>query len=178
MASDPFDDLLGLEDNFYKEGYDAGLTDGEYAGIVEGKIFGIEKGFEKAIELGRLHGRALVWQTRQSHALTEQAPLPSTSTIDGQSLPDSILLENLKDSRLPKNSRLTKHIEGLIAICGDDSVAIDNSDEAVTNFDDRVLRAQTKAKIIAAIAGEPLRIELNGSKSSGIEESTGLNARH
>ena len=62
--SDPFDDLLSLEDKFYKEGYDLGVSDGERAGRVEGRLFGLEKGFEKYAAMGRLHGRAIIWAGR------------------------------------------------------------------------------------------------------------------
>lgn len=172
MAPDMFDELLGLEDNFYKEGYEAGLADGTYAGRVEGKLFGIEKGYEKALELGKLNGRAAVWQVRQQNS--EGTSAESTSQALTHS---SLVLEQLRLSRLPKNTRMTKHIDALLSIVSENSLAMDNSDASVTEFDDRISRAQAKAKVIAAIANELLRSDSAPQPSTGIEESKGLNAR-
>lgn len=176
MEGDPFDSLLDIEQEFYQEGYDAGLADGQHAGLVEGKVFGIEKGYEKALELGRLRGRALVWQTRCSEKASTQPTLTST-VIPPEEL-QSLMLKNLGDLPLPKSTRLSKHIEGLISMTDSKSTAIDNSDESVTEFDDRLTRAQAKAKVIAAIVGESLRPEIAAGAQSGIEDAEGLNARH
>lgn len=169
ISLDPFDELLGLEDNFYKEGYEAGLADGEYAGLVEGKTFGIEKGYEKALELGKLHGRGMVWQMRSQGA-------PDASAMKSQT-DGSAVVAQLSDSKLPKNSRLVKHVEALLTSTDGKSIATDNSDDAVTEFDERIAKAQAKAKVIAAIVGEPLAVEVSTSANTGIEESKGLNAR-
>ena len=160
--SDLFDDLLGLEDEFYQQGYEAGLADGEHAGIVEGKLFGIEKGYEKAVELGKLHGRAMIWQIRQSEG-------------DGAEYP--FLVEQLQTAKLPVNSRLTKNITTLLKLSDGQSVKHDNSDESVADFDDRIFKAQAKAKVIAAVIGEPIQLDTQSKEDSGIEESNGLNAR-
>ncbi|KAK5096516.1 hypothetical protein LTR70_001690 [Exophiala xenobiotica] len=169
-SSDLFDELLGLEDNFYKEGYEAGLADGEYAGLVEGKTFGVEKGYEKALELGKLHGRGMVWQMRSQREPDGSA---TRSQTDG-----GAIVAQLRESRLPKNARLVKHVEALLSSTDEKSIATDNSDEAVTDFDERIAKAQAKAKVIAAIAGEPLAVEVSTGANTGIEESKGLNARH
>ncbi|MBA7489879.1 hypothetical protein ES702_00413 [subsurface metagenome] len=174
MSDDPFDGLLDLEQEFYQEGYDAGLADGQHAGFVEGKVFGMEKGYEKALELGRLHGRALIWQTRSQQAMSAQSAFSSIPA----STNTSQLLSHLDHSTLPKNSRLNKHIEGLLSATDTESIAIDNSDEAVTEFDDRIAKAQAKAKVIAAIVNEPLKPETGTSTNIGIEDAQGLNARH
>lgn len=174
MSDDPFDGLLDLEQEFYQEGYDAGLADGEHAGLVEGKVFGIEKSYEKALELGRLRGRALVWQARSKKTTSAQ----STSDSVPVSTDTLRLLSHLENSSLPKNSRLGKHIDGLLSVTDTKSIAIDNSDEAVTEFDDRISKAQAKAKVIAAIVNEPLKPEAGTGMNVGIEDAEGLNARH
>lgn len=178
MASDPFDELLDLEDNFYREGYDVGLADGEHAGLVEGKIFGIEKGYEKALELGKLHGRALVWKSRQDNVSTDDLDSNSKLAINKSADLEAPILNQVENSKIPPNNRLRKHVENLLATSGDHSIVTDNSDEAVSEFDDRLSRAQAKVKVIAAIVGEPLASDANSYASSGIEESVGLNARH
>lgn len=172
--SDPFEQILDLEDTFYQEGYDAGLADGEHAGLVEGKVFGIEKGYEKALELGRIHGRGLVWQSRLH---PEQSAKSSSTPVDKDQSPEGILGQTLKSSKLPKNSRLVKHIEGLISIFEDKSTALDNSDDSVAEFDDRLSKAQARAKVIAAIVGEQWKSEVVNT-NTGIEDAEGLNARH
>jgi hypothetical protein len=50
-----------------------------------------------------------------------------------------------------------------------------NSDEAVTEFDDRITKANAKAKVISNIVGEPLNPV--SVTNSGIEDATGLQAR-
>lgn len=174
MADDPFDGLLDIEQEFYQEGYDAGLADGQHAGLVEGKVFGIEKGYEKALELGRLHGRAIVWQKRSHESPSTQSTYTSTATTSNY----PPLTKYLQGSRLPKNTRLSKHIEGLLSVTDAKSIAVDNSDESVAEFDDRLSRAQAKAKVIAAIVGESLKPETVGGAHIGIEDAEGLNARH
>lgn len=168
-----FDELLGLEDSFYKEGYETGLADGAYAGHVEGKLFGIEKGYEKALELGKLHGRAIVWQIRLQH--NESKSNLSTHLDPNQS---SFVSEHLYESTLAKNSRVSKHIDGLLTATSQTNLAMDNSDTAVTEFDEKILRAQAKAKVVAAIAGESLQSDSPVDAGQGIEESKGLKARH
>lgn len=68
--TDVFADVLNLEDRYYKEGYDLGVADGSKSGRIEGRLFGLQKGFEKFLEMGKLNGRAAVWEAR----------LPSSST--------------------------------------------------------------------------------------------------
>src|SRR5882757_9216932 len=119
MATDPFDDLLELENDYYKEGYDAGVADSTYAGMIEGKVFGIEKGYEKALELGKLHGRALIWQGRFS--LSKQSLPPEEEKISssvilstGESTDSQRLAEIIHNlGHLPDNTRLQRHVEAL-----------------------------------------------------------------
>lgn len=139
MASDPLDDVLNLEDRFYQEGYRAGLHDGLQAGRIEGRSFGMQKGFEKFLESGRLASKAIVWANR----------LPQASR--SCTLPE-----------LPKNARLEKNINTLYALVEPDTLSTANTDEAVQDFDDRVKRAQGKAKIVERMAG--------GSGKDGVRE--------
>lgn len=168
---DPFDDLLDLEDDFYKEGYDAGVADSAYAGLIEGKVFGIEKGYEKALELGRLHGRALVWKHRLQ---ADQAGADAEHEVSMQDDLSSKMTQHLP--RLPDNARLKKHIDVLFALTESKTLLKDNSDEAVTEIDERITKTKARAKMISTMTGEA-----NSSKASsaaGIEESDGMSARH
>jgi len=183
MTTDPFDDLLDLENDYYKEGYDAGVADSAYAGMIEGKVFGIEKGYEKALELGKLHGRALVWEGRfpQSKLRDPVDPVETEKTCadsaimiqpsEAQRLRE--ILQNL--APVPENGRLRRHLEALFTMSDGGTVARDNSDHAVTEFDDRIARANAKAKVIANIVGESLKP--TSRTNVGIEDATGLHAR-
>jgi len=179
MVTDLFDDILELENEFYKEGFDAGAADSEYAGMIEGKVFGIEKGYEKALELGKLRGRALIWQARLAHPGDgpSREDFPNVSHArEEQSSQTSLEDVHANLSKLPSNIRLQKHIEALLALTDSDTVATDNSDEAVADFDERLSRAKAKAKVIANVAGENLNPTM--AINAGIEDATGLDARH
>jgi hypothetical protein len=176
MSADPFDDLLELENVYYKEGYDAGVSDSSYAGMIEGKLFGIEKGYGKALELGKLQGRALVWQgrTRIEHTTNQQRILQATTSTESEMLSRVI-------SRLPPmttSARLQRHLEGLLSTADASTVRKDNSDDAVTEFDERLAKAKAKAKVITNLAGDRANTNAASNTNSGIEDATGLNARH
>ena len=176
MATDPFDDLLDLENGYYKEGHDAGVADSTYAGMIEGRVFGIEKGYEKALELGKLHGRALVWRERFPHQEKRDVDEEADTSSSDASYPSRIkdIMQDLP--QLSDSARLRRHVEGLQATSGSSTIAKGNSDEAVTNFDDQIAKAKAKAKVIANIAGEPLNP--TSTANAGIEDATGLQARH
>jgi hypothetical protein len=189
MNEDTFESLLNLEDHYYQEGYDLGEADGAYAGLVEGKLFGVEKGFEKAMSMGRLSGRADVWRRRfRSSTVSSQPvqiPSPLAQNISShQALigPASNTSEVTCASNLPllsTNARLGKHIENLSAITDSTSLSNRNTDEAVADFDERVAKAMAKAKVIANIIAEPLHFEDASNHSHrSIEESGSLHARH
>ncbi|KAF2086161.1 DUF1715-domain-containing protein [Saccharata proteae CBS 121410] len=132
---DPFDDLLGLEDDYYREGHALGVADGSRAGRIEGRVFGLEKGFEKFVAMGTLHGKAAVWGAR----------LPSK---DGESLEPPVL------PVLATNPRLEKHIQTLYALAEPESLSTQNDEDSVSEFDDRLKRAAAKEKVIEALIRE------------------------
>ena len=189
MGDDALDDLLNLEENYYQEGYDLGEADGTHAGLVEGKLFGVEKGFEKAMSMGRLSGRADVWlrRSRPSRAPTLQAaevstrPNPDTSIQQAQAGPSTDLITALSAQNLPPlfaNTRLGRHIESLLATTESTSFLSTNSDEAVAQFDERLTKAMAKAKVITNIIAEPSQIEDAVKQDHrSIEESGSLSAR-
>lgn len=177
MADDLLGDLLELEDGFYNEGFEAGVADSAYAGMLEGKVFGIEKGYDKALELGKLNGRALVWQRRQQNTAQSAPDKPPHTTSGGKSVSHQTLDEALQAMNgLATNSRLVKHIETLMALSDTKNVANDNSDESVSQVEDAIAKSKAKAKIVAIAAGEPL--DAGATPVVGIEDSVGLSARH
>lgn len=172
--SDPFDDLMNLEEIFYSEGYALGEAEGSKAGRIEGRVFGLEKGFEKFMEAGRLHGRSVVWAGRFPHH--EGSTTTDTAT--------SIQHSNLPS--LSNNLRLEKHIRVLYALSEPASLSTDNTEEAVSDFDDRLKRAHAKIKIIERLVGEDvpstgnLAHQIGGQASAdqNIEDVDILKARH
>ncbi|KAF4943966.1 hypothetical protein FGADI_13047 [Fusarium gaditjirri] len=142
-SSDPFEDVLNLEERFYSEGYQQGIKDGVQAGRIEGRSFGMQKGFEKFLESGRLASKAIIWANRIPHK-------DGTASGETCTLPP-----------LPRNARLEKNINTLYALVEPDTLSTENSDDAVQDFDDRVKRAQGKAKIIEKMAGS------GGKEASG-----------
>lgn len=178
---DPFDDLLSLEDQFYNEGYTLGQTEGAKAGRIEGRVFGLEKGFEKYMEAGKLHGRSIVWAGRMPNASSAQSD--SVASVDAAAPQTSL-------PALSNNPRLEKHIRVLYALSEPASLSTDNSEEAVSDFDDRLKRAQAKLKIIERLVGEDLPTEkttgdlsheVGGTSTSAdqnIEDVNILKARH
>ena len=189
MENDPFDDILGLEDSFYDEGYELGIADGTQAGHIEGRLFGLEKGFEKYMSMGKLHGRATVWASRLPHSqepqeLEEQRASPTGRALKNRSKDSSPLPSSSDDAQLggetgngnpggtslpvlPSNSRLEKHIQTLYALVEPDSLSTQNNEDAVSDFDDRLKRAHGKVKIIEKSIHESLETTGSGSDSGG-----------
>ena len=164
MEEDPFDSLLGLEDHYYNEGFALGNADGIRVGQIEGRIFGLEKGFEKYIEMGKLHGRALVWSSRLQHSkekpgsktqddLTGATGTTESKNLNGETETPSEDARSMLPS-IPENKRLEKHVRTLYALTEPESLSTENNEEAVADFDDRLKRAQSKAKIIEKLVGE------------------------
>ena len=176
MAGDLLESLLSLEDKYYQEGYDLGVADGQRAGIIEGRAFGLEKGFEKYLIMGKLHGKSLVLagrlptthgQHQTGHTFgthktgngEEQfAPLvPEGSGIDHITGVDPVLKAESSTkllSLLPNNERLVRHIRTLDALVEPSSLSKANTEDSVSDFDDRLRRAEGKVKIIERMTGE------------------------
>lgn len=163
MDEDIFDSLFHLEDSYYNEGYRLGVEDGSRAGRIEGRLFGLEKGFEKFLEMGQLNGRACVWAARTPPKATaeEKSQKPeSVPIISGQSITtgtvssNSTSEESLRVPSFRPNSRLEKHVSTLYALSEPESLSTENTEETVSDFDDRFKRALSKAKVIENIAKE------------------------
>lgn len=189
MNSDPFDDLLGLEEKFYDEGYQLGASEGAKTGRIEGRVFGLEKGFEKYMEAGRLHGRSLVWAGRFPQKDIPENPVPKNDTQEGRECkPRGLVKQTTSLPALADNPRLEKHIRVLYALSEPASLSTDNTEEAVSEFDDRLKRAQAKVKIIERLVGEDAQLSSTGDSlghqvggtgaDNNIEDVNILKARH
>ncbi|KAI7272807.1 hypothetical protein KC345_g7057 [Hortaea werneckii] len=139
--SDPFDSLLNLEDEYFTEGYSLGVSDGTRAGRIEGRIFGLEKGYEKALGMGRLGGKAQVWRTRLQ--------VPTDHQNENQNSNQTASIKLLKGSE-----RLRKHVERLVELTEPESLETKNEEEAVNEFDERLAGAKAKTTLISKIVGE------------------------
>lgn len=198
IGGDPFENLLSLEDEFYKEGYDVGVADGSHAGLVEGRLFGIEKGFEKYIAMGTLHGRATVWAARlpdenfkqvshDKHGLEwdVRKGLKNLSMEVTTVKPPTQLEGRVSVPRLQGSARLESHVRTLYALTEPGSLSTQNNEESVSEFDDRLKRAEGKVKVIEKLTedsrneqyiGKPLqRVDKKGDDGN-IEDISGLHA--
>lgn len=163
MESNLLDGLLDLEEDFYKEGHDLGVADGAHAGYTEGTVFAVEKGFEKFVEMGRLYGKALVWAQRladsnASKKLNLDNEAEDASTIPQQaSEKEGTTLEPIACRamlNIPPSSRLAKNIDTLLELVDPASLTMQNTEEAVTDVDERLKGAAIKAKLIQRALGE------------------------
>lgn len=143
MGSHAFDEVLGLEEKFYSDGFSQGLSDGITAGRIEGRTFGLEQGFEKFVQSGRIYGRSLVWANRMPQSHHQAKP---SSNVDAE--------KRLQLPSLPDNPRLVKHLKVLHAVAESASLSTENDEEAVSDFDDRLRRAQAKVRIVERMVGE------------------------
>ncbi len=207
VEQDPFDHLLSLEAEFYKEGYDLGVSDGERAGLIEGRAFGLEKGFEKYITMGKLHGRATIWAGRLPDHKNEGTNKENMARKQKQSLNfEDLSAEEKKDEaglnaasgeapNLSANTRLEAHIRTLYALAEPGSLSTENNENSVSEFDDRLKRAEGKVKVIEKLTGEkafvdasttalptgqgPIPKATTNKKGDGsIEDINSLHARH
>jgi len=159
MATDPFDSLFSLEDQYYDEGYREGHRDGLQQSELEARLFGIEKGFEKFVIMGKLQARAKIWAARLPHQGGVEA---SSSNKTMASVPT-----------LSANPRLEKHIGTLLELVDSTTLSIVNTDDDVGDFDERLRRAQAKVKIIERMIGEE-DIESNGETNN--QNATAVNS--
>ncbi|KAJ3556897.1 hypothetical protein NPX13_g10038 [Xylaria arbuscula] len=159
-TNDPFDDILNLEEQSYRDGYEEGLKDGVEAGRIEGYSLGLRKGFEKFAEAGRLQSKAIVWANRipkyqQKRQTTTHLTQASTSEVGAP--PDKEAGSESGGRSLPpiqSNLRLEKNLEMLYGLVEPGTLSTDNDDESVNEFDSRVKGALGKQKIIERVIGE------------------------
>ncbi|KAM5469865.1 hypothetical protein MauCBS54593_004419 [Microsporum audouinii] len=160
-------DILGLEDEFYAEGHTLGTLDGTRAGFNEGSVFAIENGFEKFRTIGRLYGKGIIWAKRlpnQQEMLRSTPQLAHKSNDEVQHAKPNTTLSVAPDIKpipvqdlpsLPCNPRLEKHIAVYLSLVNPLTLSMENKEEAVADFDDRLKKAVAKARVIEKMAGEP-----------------------
>lgn len=160
-GSDMFDDLINIEDRFYRQGYDQGIRDGALAGKVEGRSLGLEKGFEKFLEAGRLYGKAVVWADRlRLQSAIDRTVEPSAANSLRSPAAEEVSAVTTEQSTtqqrllpLSRNPRLAKNVESVHALMEPATLSTKNEDDAVNDFDDRLKKAQGKAKIVEKMIG-------------------------
>ncbi|KAI2605775.1 DUF1715-domain-containing protein [Hypoxylon fragiforme] len=158
---DLFEDILNLEEQYYKEGWDEGYKDGAEAGRIEGRSVGIKKGFEKFLEAGRLQGKAIVWANRIPNLQKQHAPNSNAPQQLSQSQERSSNSPSEESAEPPKrlpplnsNSRLEKNVTMLYGLVEPGTLSTKNDDESVNDFDSRLKGAQGRLKMIERAVGE------------------------
>jgi hypothetical protein len=187
QQEDPFDTLLSLESQYHAEGLALGIAEGTAAGRIEGRVFGLEKSFEKFIELGRLRGRATVWNARlpghDQHTATSPQLEVGKEEAPRSSDPSDVL------GVLPGSGseRLVRHVKRLVELTDSEDVSRENSEDGVQDFDDRLREAKAKAVLVERLVGEGGKenagggtavkragVKSSGAKSSEMEDFGGL----
>ena len=133
-----FQSIVNLEEEYYHEGYALGVEDGARSGRIEGRVFGLEKGFEKFLEMGRLGGKAAIWSAR----------LPTSDATAAASNVDT------KIPVLRGSERLTRRVNRLSTLTDTEDLSTANTEEAVSEFDERLKDARTKATLIGKMVNE------------------------
>ena len=193
MEENPFDMVHNLEEQYYNEGYALGVADGTRAGHLEGRFFGFEKGLEKFVELGKLRGRSIIWSNRVSSLIqaskntTQDLPLPNSQNREREPVskaknateegrPMDLIL-----SAFSPNLRIERHLQNLHALSEPESLDTHNSEDAVSEFDDRLKRARAKTRIIEKLVGEEVtstgRLPQDIEAAVNIEDAGILGAR-
>ncbi|KAL4785087.1 hypothetical protein BJX76DRAFT_193390 [Aspergillus varians] len=192
MDNNLLESLLDLEEDFYKEGFTLGAVDGAEAGYTEGSVFAVEKGFEKFVELGKLYGKALVWAQRLAEMKqnTHETPSPNLESIMGMKEEAVSLHPSVCErmAKFPHSSRLAKNVDTLLELVDPASLPMQNTEEAVTDVDERLKGATIKAKLIQRAFGEredtsDIYPDAKGGQAFGdgtgsIEDISSLNIRH
>ncbi|KAL2872211.1 Yae1 family protein [Aspergillus lucknowensis] len=197
MDNNLLESLLDLEEDFYKEGYDLGAADGAEAGYTEGSVFAVEKGFEKFVELGRLYGKALVWAQRlvdvdsAKNGGANDISFSSCGPTDESIEEGTTSLGPSTCKRMvnfPHSSRLAKNLDTLLELVDPASLPMQNTEEAVTDADERLKGATIKVKLIQRALGEcedgsDIHPDARGTQQSGdgtgsIEDISSLKIRH
>lgn len=186
MDNSLLESLLDLEEDFYKEGFNLGGTDGAEAGYTEGSVFAVEKGFEKFVELGKLYGKALVWAQRLADMKQSkhEAPQNMESVESVAATKESPLTPPVCKTmaHFPHSSRLAKNLDTLLELVDPASLLMQNTEEAVTDVDERLKGAIVKAKLIQRAFGEredtSSHPEASGDGTGSIEDISSLNIRH
>ncbi|KAF6817993.1 duf1715 domain-containing protein [Colletotrichum sojae] len=171
MASDPFDDILNLEEQFFAEGFKQGTEDGILAGKIEGRSVGLAKGYEKFLESGRIHGRSVVWANRLSLPQKTGATAAASSSSANRQQQQQQQPTKCSLPPLAPNARLEKNVTAAFALVEPDTLSTENSDDAVNDFDDRFKRAQGKVKIIERMTGEASKESAEAPKAGEGKEA-------
>jgi len=172
QQEDPFDTLLSLESQYHAEGRALGISEGTLSGRIEGRVFGLEKSFEKFIELGKLGGRAAVWNAR----LPENATTSTSLEVDKEE-PEPHRLGVLPGSG---SERLVRHVKRLAELTDADDVSRENSEDGVQDFDDRLREARAKAVLVERLVGESGKENAAGGgvaaavKRAGVKGNAGV----
>ncbi|GAB7330253.1 hypothetical protein MBLNU13_g01903t1 [Cladosporium sp. NU13] len=174
QQEDPFDTLLSLESQYHAEGRALGISEGSLSGRIEGRVFGLEKSFEKFIELGKLGGRAAVWNARLPPDSTFSSATSASASAKlevGKEEPEAGKLGVLPGSG---SERLVRHVKRMAELTDQHDVSRENSEEGVQDFDDRLREARAKAVLVERLVGEGKEGGVGGAaavKRAGIKSN-------
>ncbi|KAI6248222.1 hypothetical protein HI914_03699 [Erysiphe necator] len=184
MSFGPFTEVLNLEQDFFQSGFEQGLIDGEAAGRLEGRTLGLEKGFEKFCEAGRLYGRSLIWANQQpylppkiDHETKKEDNVDENNGDIANQVRKSHVACTASISELdfalppiPNYQKLSQRIKSLHDLMEPETLSFENTEEAMSDFDDRLKKARAKLRLIQKLIDEQ-RVDQDG-KVKGAKKST------
>lgn len=185
-----FDNLLNLEDQYYQEGLELGIADGQKAGRIEGRLFGIEKGFEKFFFTGEMNGRAsFLFQQIPSEPPSAEAAGSTHLEAEEKNAKLKALLERFEEvvQQAAANNirvraeeevedhgqRLTKQIISLFDLTDPATLSSLNTEEAIDDFDERKRRAKAKLIMIDQALDAKARTSSSAVSSNKADVASG-----
>ncbi|EED20251.1 conserved hypothetical protein [Talaromyces stipitatus ATCC 10500] len=164
MDTDILDNILSLEEQFYKEGYDLGVIDGARAGYTEGSVFAVEKSFENS--------------STTTEGMNEDIP----SKDEDENAINTDICNSMP--ALHPGSRLAKNIQTLLGLVDPATLVLQNTEDAVSEIEERLKGALVKVKLIQRALGESTNVFVEeggvgaGDGSGSIEDISSLRVRH
>lgn len=64
------DEVLDLEDSYYKQGFQEGQTESVRSQFKEGKIYGLQTGFQRFLVVGYIEGMMSFWRSLDDSRIT------------------------------------------------------------------------------------------------------------
>jgi hypothetical protein len=134
--------LTNCSNSAHASGFTIGVEDGKKVGVIEGRALGLSNGLTKQLQLGRIRGKALIWQARLE--LSKSQPEGSQQQDKLQRIPLAIL------------PRLERHIQYVMALTDSSTMDLKNEEASLDGCEEKLKKAKARATLIERMLGEPV----------------------
>ncbi|CDK26844.1 unnamed protein product [Kuraishia capsulata CBS 1993] len=142
MFDNDFDDLLNLEEKFYREGFEEGVQAGKQNNFREGKELGIQTGYQTFLYVGQIRGLTHSWKLYVDKINSGEISPPS-ERVGG------------KERDWVKVSNQISELKSLVdSLYENGKLNLTNSDDDVSKISSTIKALRTKARIIAGILAQ------------------------